>query len=113
MTAIQKHVYIRSKALMAAYRLIPCQACGVDDGTVCGAHSNQARHGKGRALKASDIFSASMCHRCHSNLDQGSKMTRGEREAMWDEAHRKTVRELVQRGLWPLDVPIPDTRRMN
>ena len=83
------------------------------DGTVCAAHSNQARHGKGRSVKASDVFVASLCHKCHSELDQGSGMTRSEREAMWDSAHRSTVKTLVKRGLWPLGVEVPETRRMN
>lgn len=113
MTSFHKHVYVRSKALMAAYRLIPCQACGVDDGTVAGAHSNSSTFGKGRGIKADDNRCASLCFRCHGQLDQGNRMDRQERDAMWCDAHRKTVRTLVQRGLWPLDVPIPDTRRMN
>jgi hypothetical protein len=50
---VLKFVYVRSPALMKAYRLICCQHCGRDDGTVCGAHSNWAVHGKGRSIKAS------------------------------------------------------------
>jgi hypothetical protein len=110
---IPKFQYVRSKPLLTACREIPCQNCGVADGTVCAAHSNQARHGKGRSVKASDVFVASLCHKCHSELDQGSGMTRSEREAMWDSAHRSTVKTLVKRGLWPLGVEVPETRRMN
>lgn len=110
---IAKFTYTRSKALLKACREIPCQNCGVADGTVCAAHSNQARHGKGRSIKASDQFVASLCHKCHVDLDQGAHMTRGQREAMWDNAHRNTVRLLVRLGLWPKDVPIPETRMMN
>lgn len=113
MTAFPKATYIRSKALLVACREIPCQNCGVADGTVCAAHSNQARHGKGRSIKASDIFVASLCTKCHSDLDQGSGMDRAERAGMWDNAHRNTVAVLVRRGLWPLDVPIPDIRQLN
>jgi hypothetical protein len=39
-------------------------------------------------------------------------MNKAERLEMWSFAHRNTVRELVKRGLWPLDVTIPDIRRM-
>jgi len=113
MSSIPKTGYVRSKALMLAYRRIPCQNCGVDDGTVCGAHSNQAEHGKGRGIKASDIFAASLCHRCHMAVDQGRTMSRAERVLVWVNAHVKTVRELVKRGLWPLDVPVPDLREFN
>lgn len=108
-----KFEYVRSKPLLIACREIPCQHCGIADGTVVAAHSNQSRHGKGRSVKASDVFVASLCHKCHSDLDQGSGMTRNEREAMWDSAHRNTVKTLVRRGLWPLDVEVPETRRMN
>jgi len=111
--AFPKTEYIRSKKLMQAYRLIPCQHCGRDDGTVCGAHSNSASKGKGRSIKASDDSCASLCYTCHSALDQGSHLSRMDRETMHSDAHRKTVAELLKRGLWPLDVQIPDTRRMN
>jgi hypothetical protein len=40
-------------------------------------------------------------------LDQGSKMTKAEREQMWQAAHRKTVRKMLEFGLWPTDVPTP------
>ena len=106
-----KTEYIRSPKLMQAYRKIPCQACGIDDGTVVGAHSNSAEHGKGRSIKASDQFAASLCHRCHMEVDQGRTMSRTERVRVWTEAHVKTVAELVRRGLWPKDVSIPDVKQ--
>ena len=104
---IEKTQYIRSARLMQAYRKIPCMHCGIDDGSVAGAHSNQAIHGKAKGLKSSDIYAASLCHVCHHALDQGRSMSRSERVAMWDAAHVKTVKTLVERGLWPVDVPKP------
>jgi len=106
--SLQKFEYIRSPALLKACRLIPCTNCGRDDGTVCAAHSNQAKHGKGRSIKASDIYVASLCSACHSALDQGSRMSRADRECMWDYCHTQTVKELVRGGMWPEDVPIPE-----
>lgn len=108
-----KHQYVRSKKLMEAYREIECQNCGRDDGSVCGAHSNMSQHGKGRGIKSSDLYAASLCHVCHSALDQGSHLSRMDRETLWSNAHRKTVREMLKRGLWPLDVEVPDIRVMN
>jgi hypothetical protein len=108
--AVPKIEYVRSKPLLKACREIPCQACMRSDGTIVAAHSNEARHGKGRSVKASDQYVASLCHLCHHELDQGSRLNRDERQALWAGAHAKTVRELVSRGLWPLDVPIPDLR---
>jgi len=95
-----KMKYVRSKRIMESYRAIPCQNCGRDDGTVCGAHSNQAKHGKGRSIKASDDKCASLCFTCHTELDSGAKMSRAERIDMWDKAHEKTVFELRKLGLW-------------
>lgn len=105
---LQKFHYIRSPALLKACRAIPCTNCGREDGTVCAAHSNQAKHGKGRSIKASDVFVAALCHLCHFMLDQGSRLSRFERESMWDVCHVKTVRLLVRLSLWPENVPIPE-----
>lgn len=104
---IPKTQYVRSPALLKACREIPCQACGTSDGTVVAAHSNQSAHGKCRGIKASDEFIAAMCFRCHSDLDQGPFMSAQGRVAMWNAAHNKTVRELVNRGLWPKGVEVP------
>lgn len=94
---IAKFTYIRSKKLMEMYRQIPCQNCGIDDGTVCGAHSNQEIHGKGRGIKASDQFCASLCSKCHFCIDQGKKLNREEKRLVWDLAHHKTVKALTQK----------------
>ena len=108
-----KHQYVRSPALMKAYRQIPCQVCGADDGTVCGAHSNKLEDGKGRSIKADDNKAASLCHVCHTAIDQGSHLDKPTRYRLWHSAHVKTVDELRRRGLWPENVPIPDTRRFD
>jgi len=92
---IAKFKYLRSKPLMELYRKIPCQRCGVDDGTVCGAHSNLAIHGKGRGIKASDEFCASLCHQCHAWLDFGSAI-REEKTQAWNDAHTKTLNLLAK-----------------
>jgi len=77
----------------------PCQHCGVNDGTVCAAHSNQLRDGKGRGLKAHDHRIAALCYRCHMELDQGSKMSKEERVNMWETAHRATVGWLFENDI--------------
>lgn len=87
---VDKFKYVRSKKLMELYRTIPCQHCGTDDGSVVGAHSNQSKHGKGRGIKASDEFCASLDANCHAWLDYGSA-SREEKIAMWDIAHHKTT----------------------
>lgn len=102
-----KFTYVRSKKLLEACREIPCQHCGAQDGTVCAAHSNWAEHGKGKSIKASDIFVASLCAICHHQLDQGFLWTREQRKAIWIAAHEKTVALLNKLGLWPDEVPQP------
>lgn len=109
---IEKFTYVRSRPLLNAIKALPCQHCGAS-GPSDPAHSNQGAHGKGKGIKASDVFVAALCRADHNELDQGSRLTQDERVALWTNAWRKTVRELLKRGLWPLDVPVPDIRRMN
>lgn len=101
-----KHNYVRSKKLLENARLIPCQCCGADDGTVVAAHTNWGG-GKGRGIKADDNLIASLCHSCHMELDQGNKLTKTVRMAMWLDAHELTVQMMKLQGLWPDDVPLP------
>jgi len=103
MIARPKHQYFRSKKLMEAYRAIPCQNCYAEDGTVCGAHANWG-FGKGMAVKADDSKCASLCFSCHSMLDQGSKLSKEQRQDLWNEAHQKTVNRLKEQGLWPKEL---------
>jgi hypothetical protein len=101
---------VRSKTLREAYRLIPCQweGCGIDDGSVCCAHSNFTQYGgKGGARKASDNFGASLCSVHHFQLDQGSRLSYEERRDGWHAAHLRSVELLTKRGLWPKGVPLP------
>ena len=89
----------RNKKLLEIARLLPCQICGIEDGTVVAAHSNQLRDGKGRGLKASDFRIASLCFRCHAEADTSSTLTKVARIEMWEQAHRATMGELFERGL--------------
>jgi cytochrome c553 len=89
----------RNKKLLELARLLPCQHCGIEDGTVVAAHSNQLRDGKGRGLKASDFRIASLCFRCHAEADTSSTLTKVARIEMWEQAHRATIGELFERGL--------------
>lgn len=86
----------RNKNLLEIVRQSPCQNCGTQNGTVCAAHSNQLRDGKGRSLKAHDYRIAALCFQCHSKLDQGYQMSKEERVELWENAHRKTVAWLFE-----------------
>ena len=89
--------------------MLPCQICFSDDGTVVAAHSNSSKHGKGRSIKADDNMVAALCYACHMMIDQGRGLTRAEREHSWGMAHLNTIYGLVHTGLWPDEVPLPQT----
>lgn len=87
----------RNKKLLEIVRESPCQHCGRQDGTVVAAHSNQLRDGKGRGIKAHDYRISALCFTCHSDLDQGNRLSREERLELWEEAHRKTIGWLFEK----------------
>jgi len=89
----------RNTHLLKIVRLSPCQNCGLSDGTVVAAHSNQLRDGKGRGLKAQDYRIAALCFTCHAEIDQGAKLSKAERLEIWENAHRKTVGWLFDNDL--------------
>jgi hypothetical protein len=91
----------RNQKLLEAVREFECALCGAEDGTVVAAHSNQLRDGKGKGIKAHDYRIAALCYRCHMAIDQGHRLNKQDKEAMWEEAHRKTIGFLFERGkLW-------------
>ena len=85
-----KSTYKRSKTFLRAVAELECQNCGAYPSQA--AHSNW--HGKGMALKASDDLVAALCLRCHWEVDQGNKLTKDERKALWLKAYRKTMDRL-------------------
>jgi hypothetical protein len=89
----------RDNKLLRALREAPCMMCGIQDGTVVAAHSNQLRDGKGKGIKAHDYRIAALCHRCHHEIDQGARLSKTERVAAWEDAHRKTIGWLFDKGL--------------
>ena len=88
----------RNRKLLDAARQLPCQHCGIQDGTIVAAHSNQLRDGKGRGLKASDYRIASLCYTCHTEIDQGKRLNKAERVQMFEDSHRSTIGEFFERG---------------
>lgn len=102
-----KHQYIRSKPLLKLVASLDCQRCG-SGSQVQAAHSNMAKHGKGRSIKASDEYCAALCQTCHFEIDQGAKMSRAERQDAWTKAHIKTVQSLLDAGQWPVGIPVPE-----
>lgn len=71
-----KSKLFRSPRLLALAEGMNCVSCGIDDGTVVSAHSNLLDHGKGKGIKAHDGMTAWLCFACHSEYDQGMKMSK-------------------------------------
>jgi len=97
---------LRSKKLLALVAQLPCQHCGVD-GRTQAAHTNWGG-GKGRGIKADDNLTAALCQTCHTEIDQGAKLSRQQRKDMWLAAHQKTVAHIRNNGDWPIGIPYPD-----
>jgi hypothetical protein len=89
----------RNKKLLESVRELPCQVCGIEDGTIVAAHSNQLRHGKGKSIKAHDWAIAAMCHTCHTQIDQGGLYDKQTRFGLWDRAFERTLHLLWERGI--------------
>lgn len=103
---VPKRTYIRSKALLAAVRTLPCMRTG-RVGETEPAHSNWPQHGKSGRVKADDNRVAALARDVHRELDQGKNWSAEERQRIWWDAHVRTVHELLARGLWPHGVPVP------
>ncbi|WP_218951734.1 DUF968 domain-containing protein [Acinetobacter sp. YH12112] len=83
----------RNPKRLAAIRKLPCIRCGNPNSQA--AHSNSAKHGKGRGIKANDSFTVPLCYVCHSDFDQYKMGNRAESEAMFDQWLVKVDRMLA------------------
>lgn len=83
---------MRDAKRLKAIRLLPCVRCGQSPSQA--AHSNSSKHGKGRGIKSSDLYTIPLCHSCHSQFDQFKLGTRQESEALFDGWLVKTNRML-------------------
>ena len=84
---------MRSPKRLAEIRKLPCVRCGNPNSQA--AHSNSAKHGKGRSIKASDQFTIPLCATCHAAFDRFELGNRAESEAMFEKWVVKT--ELMMR----------------
>ena len=79
---------MRDAKRLAAIRRLPCIRCGNPDSQA--AHSNSAKHGKGRGIKASDLFVIPLCAICHAACDRFELGNRAESEVMFEKWLVKT-----------------------
>ena len=84
---------MRSPKRLAEIRKLPCVRCGNPNSQA--AHSNSAKHGKGRGIKASDQFTIPLCATCHAAFDRFELGNQAESEAMFEKWLVKT--ELMMR----------------
>lgn len=66
---IQKHNYIRSKAITNSAKDEACTICDKNDGTTVFCHLNESWAGKGKGIKADDIAGFYGCKFCHDMYD--------------------------------------------
>lgn len=79
---------MRDAKRLAAIRKLPCIRCGNPNSQA--AHSNSAKHGKGRGIKASDAFVIPLCATCHAAFDRFELGNRAESEVMFEKWLVKT-----------------------
>ena len=84
---------MRSPKRLAEIRKLPCVRCGNPNSQA--AHSNSAKHGKGRGIKSSDLFVIPLCFKCHAAFDRFELGNRAQSEAMFEKWLVKT--ELMMR----------------
>lgn len=94
----KKQTIYRNQALSKAIcELQWCARCGkLTDVTHC--HSNRAKFGKGKSIKASDAAQSALCNDCHMWLDQG-KASREEKHNAEDAAIVDTYLMLIREGV--------------
>ena len=79
---------MRDSKRLAEIRKLPCIRCGNPHSQA--AHSNSAKHGKGRGVKASDLFTIPLCFKCHAAFDRFELGNREQSEAMFEKWLVKT-----------------------
>lgn len=84
---------MRSPKRLAEIRKLPCVRCGNPNSQA--AHSNSAKHGKGRGIKASDAFVIPLCATCHAAFDRFELGSREQSEAMFEKWLVRVNRMLV------------------
>ncbi|MFX8663178.1 hypothetical protein ABTM59_11395 [Acinetobacter baumannii] len=83
---------MRDAKRLAAIRKLPCVRCGYPHSQA--AHSNSSKHGKGRGIKASDLYTVPLCYTCHAAFDKFELGTRQDSEALFNQWLEKTERML-------------------
>jgi hypothetical protein len=73
--------------------LLQVQCNGSPSDTTIAAHGNSAKYGKGMGRKADDCYTVWSCAKCHTWLDSSYNATGEERQAAFEAAHKRQVKE--------------------
>jgi len=72
--------------------------CNDDPRSVCACHSDEQVHGKGRGIKAHDIFVFFGCTGCH-HWYGSSEVPREQKREYFHYAHARTLIRLIEKGV--------------
>jgi hypothetical protein len=111
-----KFPYIRNKVYLAYVARHACFCCGIE-GFSQAAHSNQARHGKGGRIKASDEFTWPLCCErpghmgCHKAHDLCIDMSKDERDEL-ENQYIQRMHAIAWSDGWAAWTPIKRASRL-
>jgi len=92
----------RNQAIIDAAKGEPCTMysplCNGDPATVVACHSDELVHGKGRGIKAHDLFVFFGCSGCHQWYGS-SDVPRHEKREAFHYAHARTINRLIEKGI--------------
>lgn len=107
---LPKEMPVRSEAYRRLVAARPCILCEME-GYSQHAHGNT---GKGMGIKTDDRFAFPLCAPrpgdmgCHARLDQSGIYTKDMRRQLEKLWARLTVKAILDGGLWPAGLPIPE-----
>lgn len=89
----------RNKKLVESAKHETCVSCG--NPNACWAHSNRTLHGKGKGIKAHDIFGAYLCLACHDWYDGRSNIEPPSfKNAYWYDSDNMPPKKQWFREMW-------------
>lgn len=94
----------QERAYMRSFRDRDCECCGINDGTVVGAHCNE--FGGGMGYRARGIIAA-LCADCHAVAD-GRKGTAEEKRIVWKRVLHNVLRERAEEFVEKMKGPRPN-----
>ena len=73
--------------------------CNGNPETTVAAHSNRLIHDKGLGIKAHDCYIVWACSSCHTEIDQGNKLSQQEKIEYWNVGFQKTILQMFLQSI--------------